>query len=277
MNKKELLACMEEINMHPGKILGQNFLMDNNLLDLIVRESGIGPDTVVLEVGPGFGALTRKMLAAGGNVYAVEFDHRICEFLRRNPGEGEYFHLTEGDACRVYFDRILPAGKPYRAIANLPYAISSIFIARLLELEQLPEVMLFMLQKEMAQRLAADTRTKNYGALSVRVQQCFSVEIIREVPPEVFCPPPAVNSALAFFRRKDVVPPVALRKKLSAVVKTAFAQRRKQMQKVLCGNFPPETVKNAFTTLGLPPEIRPEVVPVETFVQLAELLLEDKK
>ena len=99
MNKNELLKNLEKLNMRPGRGLGQNFLLDNNLLEFIARSANITPGEVVLEVGPGFGALTEKLLAYGAELYAVEYDHRVCEFLRENHQESN-FHLTEGDGCQ---------------------------------------------------------------------------------------------------------------------------------------------------------------------------------
>ena len=96
MNKNDLLKNLEKLNMRPGRGLGQNFLLDNNLLEFIARSANITPGEVVLEVGPGFGALTEKLLAHGAELYAVEFDHRVCDFLRENHKESN-FHLTEGD------------------------------------------------------------------------------------------------------------------------------------------------------------------------------------
>lgn len=267
MNKAQLVAALAEIGMRPGRGLGQNFLLDGNLLDAIVRRGAPRPGEFVLEVGPGFGALTSKLLDAGARVTAIEFDHRIAEYLRTHL-KHERFTLIEDDACRVDLRAIVPADEPYRAIANLPYSISSVFLARLLELPVLPEAMTFMLQREMAERLAASPGNKEYGALSVRTQHAFAVKIDRIVPPEVFLPPPEVESAVAVFARRDPAPDAAARKHLAGVAKTAFAQRRKQMGKVLGANYGREKVLAAFAELGLSPEIRPDRVSPEVFEQL---------
>ena len=269
MNKQQLTAALASIGMRPGRGLGQNFLVDANLLDAIVRAAAPVPGEVILEVGPGFGVLTRRLLAAGAEVIAVEFDHRIAEYLRREMPT-EHFTLVEDDAYRVDFTKILPEGRPFRAIANLPYSISSIFVARMLELPRMPDGMVFMLQKEMAERLAAPPGCRAYGALSVRVQQAYEVRILRDVPPEVFFPPPEVDSAVAAFTLRHPVPEQQLRRRLAGVVKTAFAQRRKQMGKVLGANYDREKVQAAFAQLDMPLEIRPDKVGVEDFVKLTE-------
>lgn len=226
MNKQQLTAALESIGMRPGRGLGQNFLLDGNLLDYIVRLSAPGKGERILEVGPGFGALTSRLLKAGAEVYAVEFDHRIAEYLRTHIEKGN-FHLTEADACRVDYVELLE-NRPFRAIANLPYSISTIFIARMLDLPNPPESMFFMLQREMGERLSAVPGTKNYGALSVRTQLRYDVKLEKIVPPEVFFPPPGGR-----FRHRLVPPARPLCRKAGAlpaaagVVKTVFAQRRK--------------------------------------------------
>ena len=155
MNKKELISALESLGMRPGRGLGQNFLLDANLLEWIVRNCGAQTNENVLEVGPGFGALTEKMVAAKFNVTAIEFDHRLAGFLRKKFADAPNFTLIEADACKVDFNELFPAGTTYRAVANLPYAISSVFIARMLECHNPPSSMFFMLQKEMGERLAA--------------------------------------------------------------------------------------------------------------------------
>ncbi|MBE6369556.1 MAG: ribosomal RNA small subunit methyltransferase A [Lentisphaerae bacterium] len=271
MNKNDLLKNLEKLDMRPGRGLGQNFLLDNNLLDFIVRSADITPGETVLEVGPGFGALTEKLLASGAELYAVEFDHRVCEFLRANHQESN-FHLTEGDGCKVDYAELLGKATPFRAIANLPYAVSSILIAKFLELENPPRQMIFMLQKEMGERLAAQPGKGSYGALSVRVQQLYEVKILRIVPPEVFYPAPKVDSALVEFRLKAEIVPLEERKILEKVVKLAFLNRRKQLGKVLKQNYSEEAIRSALAAVGHPWEIRPEKLTVAEFEQLAKLL-----
>ena len=274
MNKQQLTAALESIGMRPGRGLGQNFLLDGNLLDYIVRLSAPQPGETVLEVGPGFGALTRKLLASGADVYAVEFDHRIAEYLRTHL-EANNFHLTEADACRVNYLELLPQGRPFRAIANLPYSISTIFIARMLDLPEPPEAMFFMLQREMGERLAAPVGTKDYGALSVRTQLRNEVKLEKIVPPEVFFPPPEVDSAIVSFRRHErYSADKELCRLLPGVVKTVFAQRRKQLGKLLSNNYGKEKALPALEALNIPTETRPDKLSVDQYAQLTRLLFD---
>ena len=207
-------------------------------------------------------------------MYAVEFDHRIAEYLRAHV-EKENFHLTEADACRVDYVELLK-GEPFRAIANLPYSISTIFIARMLDLPRPPESMFFMLQREMGERLSAVPGTKNYGALSVRTQLRYEVKLEKIVPPEVFFPPPEVDSAIVSFRlrRGGAGDDPELCRLLPGVVKTVFAQRRKQMGKVLGQNYGKEKAAAALAAVNLPPEVRPDKLTVEQFAALTRRLFD---
>ena len=271
MNKKQLLSELEKLGMRPGRGLGQNFLMDSNLLDWIVRHSAPAENEQILEVGPGFGALTGKLLASGAQVTAIEFDHRLADYLREKYKDTS-LRLIEADACKVNYAELFPAGTKFRAIANLPYSISSIFIARMLELECGPDYMLFMLQREMGERLAASPGCKEYGALSVRATLDHEVKIEKIVPPEVFHPAPEVESALVSLtriRKRDT----AEVKRISSVTKLAFSQRRKQMGKVLAGSYGREKVEAAFAAAGIAWEIRPDRVTPEQFALIAENLV----
>ena len=274
MNQTQLLQALEKIGMRPGRGLGQNFLTDKNLLESIVRIAKIQPGDRILEAGPGFGALTELMLQAGAKVWSIEFDHRLAEYLRQNL-KHENFTLIEDDAVRTNLFALM-GREHFSSVANLPYSISSIFVTRLLELPNPPQKMVFMLQKEMAMRLAAVPGIKNYGSLSVRTQLLYDVKIAKTVPPEVFTPPPEVDSAIAVFELKKERPAPEVVRLLNGLVKVAFAQRRKQLGKVLGNNYGKDLVANAFAKLNIPHEIRPEKLTVEDFVRLTETMFADK-
>lgn len=272
MNKRELISELEKMGMRPGRGLGQNFLLDANLLDAIVRINAPTAGEEILEVGPGFGALTERLLATGARVTAVEFDRRLADYLRRRFASAENLRLVEADACRVDYRELFPDVR-FRAIANLPYAISSVFIARMLELDNPPEQMFFMLQREMGERLAASPGRKEYGALTVRVGFEYAVRIERIVPPEVFFPPPEVESTLVEFRRhKKYLLTTEQRLKLRGLVNTAFSQRRKQLGKVLGGVYGRENAAAALADTGIAAETRPDKLSCDDFLRLGAAL-----
>jgi 16S rRNA (adenine1518-N6/adenine1519-N6)-dimethyltransferase len=277
MNKNELKLILEELNMHPGKKFGQNFMIDENLSEFIARTANLDKDSLAVEVGPGLGALTEKLLKNGANLIAVEIDKRLQEYLKGNFQQ-DNFKLLEGDACRVDIEAAVYTAlqeletNTWKCIANLPYSISSPFIARILLFNLLPEEMLFLLQKETAQRLAAKRNEKNYGSLTVRVQTLYNVKIVRNVSPNVFFPIPDVDSALAKFQLKKEHPSRDEMKLISKVVKAAFSQRRKKMIKALSVLFGRDHCEKVFMELNISTNARAQELSVEEFRELATKL-----
>jgi 16S rRNA (adenine1518-N6/adenine1519-N6)-dimethyltransferase len=276
MKKSELLEILEKMKITPSKRFGQNFMIDENLLDFIVRQADIKDEDLIIEIGPGCGVLTRKLLDQGALLTAIEIDKRICDYLSGTFIDPN-FHLQQGDACRIVFselfkDRpelheIFSAGN-WKCIANLPYSISSPFIAKLIESGNPPEEMLFLLQKETGERFAAKPGTSNYGSLSVLIQLVFDVRYIRTVSPQVFFPPPDIKSALVGFRRKDSFPSPETIKELSKTVRTAFSQRRKKMIKALSNLYGKEKCIEVFAKLAIDENTRAEKLSPEEFLQL---------
>jgi 16S rRNA (adenine1518-N6/adenine1519-N6)-dimethyltransferase len=278
MNKSELLEILAKMDMKPGKHFGQNFMIDNNLLDFISRESRVEENDLVIEVGPGCGALTRNILNKKASLIAIEIDKRICEYLTNNILD-KNFTLIQGDACRIdLMDLLANSAKNkceirnWKCIANLPYSISSPFIAKIIETSCPPSEMLFLLQKETALRFAANVKTKNYGSLSVRVQTVFNVKVIRTIPPNVFYPAPEVDSALVRFTRKESFPSPEKVEELSITVKAAFSQRRKKMIKALSAVYGKDKTLNIFKELGIDTNARAEELSPDEFLILNNAL-----
>lgn len=275
MKKNELTALLTALGVEPSKKLGQNFLVDENFLDWIVKEAGAAPGEKIVEVGPGFGALTKRMLELGADVTAVEFDHRISEWLR-SILVPKGLKLIEGDACKVDFSRIHGAGVPFRLVSNLPYSAGTVVVAKLLEAEQPPEEMIIMLQKEVAMRLASKEGEEEYGALSVRAQAAYEVTLLRMVPPQLFYPKPEVDSCVLRMKKRADMPSFEFRKLLSQITRLGFSQRRKKMVKQLASVFGRENVDRAYLELEIPEAIRAERVSVEKFKQLTGFFMELK-
>ena len=271
MKNAEMNQILTAAGVRPNRKLGQNFLIDANFLDWIVRESGAAPGAKILEVGPGFGALTERMLAEGATVTAVEFDHRIAEWLRQNLCP-KGLNLIEGDACRVKLDEIYPE-TDYKMVSNLRYSAGTVVVANLLDSPNPPEEMVIMLQKEVALRLAAEPGSHDYGALSVRVQVLYEATPLRIAPPEMFHPRPEVDSCVIRLKRLADPPSSEYRKKLSQVVRLAFGQRRKKMIKQLSRLFGKDKINEIYEQVGLKEDIRAERVTVAQFQQLTDLLI----
>ena len=189
MKKDELIPTLEKYGIAPSKSRGQNFLIDTNLLDAMVREMNIQEGELILEVGPGPAALTREILKAGAELHAIEFDTAIQRFLEDNIDHPN-FHLHKADACKVDYQQILDLPRDFRCLANLPYSISSIFIAIMTELSSRPSEMYYLLQREMAERLASTYKNKSYGSLTVRVQALYDVKNLPHCPSRGLFPSP---------------------------------------------------------------------------------------
>jgi 16S rRNA (adenine1518-N6/adenine1519-N6)-dimethyltransferase len=246
------------------KHLGQHFLKDQKIAsDIAEALVGHGAYKDVLEVGPGTGVLTQYLLGKDFNLHAVEMDRESVAYLKQN-----FIQLTdnliEGDFLQLNFDEITDG--PLCVIGNFPYNISTQIYFKVLEnKDKVPEVV-GMLQKEVAERIAAPPGSKTYGILSVLVQAYYDVEYLFTVPPEVFIPPPKVNSAVIRIVRNDVEKLDCDEKKFKLVVKTAFNQRRKTLRNAL----------KSLTFATAPNEhlltLRAERLSVEDYVQITKCL-----
>ena len=207
--------------------LGQNFLADPNLLDVIVREAELAPSDVVLEVGGGGGALTERLARAVARVHVIEIDERLRDELRALAHGAGNVALVWGDAMKVILGDLIPA--PNKVVANLPYSIATpLLIRTIAELPSL-ELWVVMVQREIADRLIAEPGTREYGSASVLVQLACEVRMLRSVDPAVFVPRPRVGSALLRLRRTGP----GASESLAALVRLAFAHRRKSLARSL--------------------------------------------
>jgi 16S rRNA (adenine1518-N6/adenine1519-N6)-dimethyltransferase len=272
MTRGELIALLAELGVRPSRSLGQNFLVDANLLDWLVRTTAPAPGERILEIGPGTGVLTARLLAAGARVTAVELDHRLAGYLRQHFAGEPGLALVEADACQVDYPALLGDG-PFRCIANLPYAVSTVVLMRLLELASPPRECFVLLQEEMAERLRAGPASKEYGALSVLAQLQCSVERVRRVSPQVFFPPPEVGSAFVRLRHRGAdALPAAARPALRELLRLGFGQRRKQLRGQLTPRFAAAAVDQAFARLGLAADVRAEALAPAVLLRLSEQL-----
>lgn len=232
-----LREVIREHGLRAEKALGQNFLLDQNLTDKIVRQAGDVTGLNVFEIGPGPGGLTRSLLRAGAQkVIAVEFDPRAISALRAlEERAGGMLTLVQGDALKTDLTALSPA--PRAIVANLPYNISTALLtAWLAQIRKDPNVFSFMalmFQKEVAERILAGPGTKTYGRLSVMSQWLCDTRKLFDLPPSAFTPPPKVTSSVVLFRPKQLSSDAPSFGATESVVAAAFQQRRKMIRSSL--------------------------------------------
>lgn len=215
-----------------GKRLGQHFLHSPQVLDAIVSAAAVQPDEAVLEIGPGTGALTERLLALGARLAAVELDPALLADLAARWGEEPRLRLIEGDVLRMDLSPAALFGQdtPYAVIANLPYYLSTPLLFRMAASRRAFSRLLLMVQAEVAARMAAGPAAgKTYGSLSVAIQHAFTVRVVRRVPPGAFRPPPRVDSAVVALEPRPPQLPPAREAWFFEHVKRLFSRRRKLM------------------------------------------------
>jgi 16S rRNA (adenine1518-N6/adenine1519-N6)-dimethyltransferase len=265
----QLRRLMGSERLRPRKGLSQNFLTDPEALDAIVAAADLVSGDRVVEVGPGLGVLTRRLLAAGASVLAVELDPGLAHFLRRELGSVEGFELIEADALGLHPREMFP-GEPFKLVANIPYHITSPLLHAFLEGDRPPTLTVLLVQLEVAERVAAPPGQMSY--LSVFVQNVADAEVVARVPPEAFEPAPSVDSAVLRLRsRKSPAVPVGERREpFYRVVQAGFRQRRKQVHNGLSRELPVEreAVEAALATCSVAPDRRPQTLSVDEWACL---------
>lgn len=272
MKLSEMRQWLDERGIRLTKSLGQNFLHDAHQLERIVRAAALQPVDNVLEIGPGLGPLTERLLTGAGHVLAVEKDERLVEVLRLRFVNEPRLQLVHDDAL----EWLRRGGRDWHAwklVSNLPYSVASPILVELAEAAACPERLVVTLQMEVARRLIAGTDADDYGVLSLLVQLRYRPGELFRIPPGCFFPEPDVDSAcVTLVRRDQELLKENERKVFKRLVKQAFSQRRKMMLKLLKQNWPAERLAAAFAALGLDEKIRAEKVSLEQFVELTRLL-----
>ena len=264
---------LQRMDFHPSRTLGQNFLVDENILRLLVEAAAIRAEDIVLEVGSGLGVLTSALLERAGRVIAIEKDDRLAGFLRKTIGDAATLDLRHGDIMSMDLEALLSEGVT-RVAANLPYGIASRLLVDLMASERRPARIVVTVQKEVADRMAAAPGGKTYGVLSLFSQLDYDVKRTRIISPSCYWPRPKVDSAIVELSTRTV-PEVALRDPavFRRLVKHAFSLRRKQMGTVLqraparwgCG-------KDVLDAVEIDPRRRPETVSLSEWCRLANEL-----
>lgn len=254
-------------NTPPRRSLGQHFLQDTAVIDRIIACFQPSPRDRVVEIGPGRGALTFRLADLLGELHVVEIDRTLAKELNRHRDRYPSLHVHTADALTLDYCA-LAAGRQLRIIGNLPYNVSTPLLFRFLHHRQCIGDMLLMLQKEVVERMCASPGNRDYGRLSVMLQQSCAVDELFEVAPAAFSPPPKVNSAVARLVPYTQPPyPVSDHGVFASIVQAAFNQRRKTIRNAL-KKLADDTT---FSRAGIDPGARAETLSVADYVRLSEL------
>ena len=277
-NPTNTIAVLNRYGFSFQKKFGQNFLIDENVVEKIVRDAGVTKDDFVLEIGPGIGTMTQILCENAREVVAVEIDDKLIPILTEDT-------LSWYDNVTVIHEDILKldivklanernGGKPIKVVANLPYYITTPIIMGLFESHVPLDSITIMVQKEVAERMQEKPGSKEYGALSLAVQYYAKPEIVANVPPNCFMPRPNVGSAVIRLTRHEK-PPVEVEdeKLMFRIIRASFNQRRKTLANGLNNSpeihLPKEVIQESIVSLGVPENIRGEALSLEQFAELS--------
>lgn len=262
---------MNHLGLSPRRSMGQNFLTSVDILQQLVARAGVSAERWVLEVGPGLGALTSHLAATGARVIALEKDRGLAAHLTHFFEHHPNVTIVQTDALEWNLQE-LPEGQG-QVVANLPYNVAIPILFHLLQRKERFADLHLMVQKEVAERMAAAPDTDEYGALSVNLQLLADVETVLEVPPGAFYPPPKVTSSVV---RVTPLPgprfEVGSLKVFDRMVKASFGERRKTLRNALKALFPKETVERALTEAALEGQRRGETLSLSEFCRLSRSL-----
>jgi 16S rRNA (adenine1518-N6/adenine1519-N6)-dimethyltransferase len=282
--EREIKKIGRQHDFRMAKSLGQNFLTDQSVIERIVAASETGPADLVIEIGPGMGVLTREAAEAAGKVVAIEVDARLIPILRSTLALCGNVVVVHEDVLKtdirelISRERTLPGGteaEHVRIVGNLPYYITTPILMKLLEERLDISSVTIMVQKEVAERIAAPPGSRTYGALSVAVQYFCDVEYVVDVPKEVFIPVPKVDSAVLHLRLRNKPPVDLLSEKLFFdCVKKSFGQRRKTLHNALTGvcGLDKQQTGALLLACGIDPARRAETLSLSEFASLANRL-----
>ncbi|GKU26088.1 16S rRNA (adenine(1518)-N(6)/adenine(1519)-N(6))-dimethyltransferase RsmA [Clostridium folliculivorans] len=269
---------VKKYNFKFTKSLGQNFLVDDSVLQDIVDGAEINEDDLVIEIGPGVGTLTVELLKKAKKVIAIELDDELVPILQNELGDNPKFQLIHKDALKVDFNELIGEEKSVKLVANLPYYVTTPIIVRLLNERYNFKSLTIMIQKEVAERINSEPNCKEYGSISVLVQYYCDTRIVRYVSPSCFIPRPKVESiVIRLDRLEKPRVDVKSQKLFFDVVRGSFNMRRKTLwNTVKSVGLSKEHMEKAFENSGIDPKRRGETLSVAEFAALSDSIYEEK-
>lgn len=284
---KETTYLMKKYGITANKKLGQNFLIDEAVVNTIVEKSEITKEDLVIEIGPGLGTLTQRLLQQAGQVVCIELDERMLQILKERFVLYDNFEVINEDVLKINLKELIRSYKEkegiqrVKIVANLPYYITTPIIMKLLEEKLEIESITVMIQKEVADRLTAIPGKKNTGAITYAVYYYAEAKEVLTVPKDSFIPEPEVNSEVIKLQIRRQ-PPIQVEdeKKLFQIIKLAFMQRRKTLVNALSGSelfSSKEAVEEILEQLEIDKRVRGEVLSLEDYAKIVELIKKDDK
>ena len=278
-NPKNTIEILQKYKFVFQKKFGQNFLIDEHVLEKIISAAGIGPDDFVVEIGPGIGTMTQYLAHAARGVAAVEIDKALIPILQDTLSAYDNVTVINEDVLKVDLKELaekMNEGRPVKVVANLPYYITTPIIMGLFESHVPVESITVMVQKEVAERMQAGPGTKDYGALSLAVQYYAEPYIVANVPPNCFMPRPNVGSAVIRLQVHEN-PDIRVKDEslMFRIIRASFNQRRKTLQNSLSHDLQlgisKEVVARILEEMGLSATIRGEALSLQQFAQFSDL------
>ncbi|CDI48299.1 16S rRNA (adenine(1518)-N(6)/adenine(1519)-N(6))-dimethyltransferase RsmA [Clostridium tetani] len=277
MGKNNTKDIVNKYNFSFTKSLGQNFLIDDGVIRDIVEGADIEKEDVVIEIGPGSGALTRELLSIAKEVIAIELDSELIPILKEELKEYDNLTLINEDVLKIELHEIVSGKENLKLVANLPYYATTPIIAKILKQGVNFKSLTVMIQKEVGERMSAKPKAKEYGSLSLLVQYYCDINIIRKVSPSSFIPRPKVDSVIIKLDKLQK-PRVSVKDEelFFKIIRAAFNMRRKTMWNVIksLSNLDKEIIEKAFQLSNIDPKRRGETLSVEEFATLSDSLHE---
>ena len=269
---------VKKYNFKFSKSLGQNFLIDDSVLNDIVNGADVNGEDFIIEIGPGVGTLTAQLLNKAKKVTSIELDNDLIPILQQELGDHPNFSLIHKDALKVDFNEVIGDEKSVKLVANLPYYVTTPIIVNLLKNKYNFKSLTIMIQKEVAERMDAEPNCKEYGSLSLLVQYYCDTKIIRKVAPSSFMPRPKVESIVIRLDRLEE-PRVKVKDEnlMFEIIRNSFNMRRKTLWKgVKNMGVDKEDLMKAFEEAGVDPKRRGETLSLEEFARLSDCIYEYK-
>lgn len=269
---------VKKYNFKFSKSLGQNFLIDDSVLNDIVNGADVNDEDFIIEIGPGVGTLTAQLLNKAKKVTSIELDNDLIPILQQELGDHPNFSLIHKDALKVDFNEVIGDEKSVKLVANLPYYVTTPIIVNLLKNKYNFKSLTIMIQKEVAERMDAEPNCKEYGSLSLLVQYYCDTKIIRKVAPSSFMPRPKVESIVIRLDRLEE-PRVKVKDEnlMFEIIRNSFNMRRKTLWNgVKNMGVDKEDLMKAFEEAGVDPKRRGETLSLEEFARLSDCIYEYK-